>query len=135
MAALFEGFSYNPYLMTEELDSLRDTGDDSDPDQQEEVLSNVSSDNALSAGSSRSIIAGPRKFDMLSTDTGITEETIDERTGLAITQDNPYNNFDPQPNMTPGSTPASTPKGRRVYRVPKVHPGMEVLAEASHPDV
>mmetsp|Transcript_13098 Transcript_13098/g.26901 ORF Transcript_13098/g.26901 Transcript_13098/m.26901 type:complete len:556 (-) Transcript_13098:90-1757(-) len=135
--ALFEGFSYNPYLMTDELDSFRDTGDNSDPEQQEEVLSTVSSDNALSADgavSSRSIIAGPRKFDMLSTDTGITEETIDERTGLAITQDNPYNNFNPQPNEMPESTPVCTPKGR-VYRVPKVHPGMGVLAETSHPDV
>ena len=82
------------------------------------------------------ILQGPGKFNMLSTETGITEETIDERTGMAITQDNPYNNFDPQPSSTPGSTPASTPKGSKVYKAPKVHPGgMGVLTETSVPDI
>ena len=127
---MFENFSYNPYL--EHPDDVRNTGDSgSDSSYVSSQSNGGESAGGIENGKKSNTldpttIAPPEVIGMnsksnLSLGLAITEETLDPRTGAAITSDNPYNNYDPA-DLT--SLPPETPVGHKrakggFYEIPE----------------
>ncbi|GMH54510.1 hypothetical protein TL16_g01687 [Triparma laevis f. inornata] len=118
---MFEDFSYNPYLdhpddikADDESASVVSTDNNSES---VGTRSNADSTKDTGSGGSRELLSpeliGMSSRNNLSLGLAIAEETLDPRTGTAITSDNPYNNYDPADLATLNEMTPETPIGMK----------------------